>query len=115
MTEKIKSDREKGINPKEKDIKKAIKYGTEVRKADYIAKDPQKYYDRRHGIEAGVKSTSAAAAVTLGLPIGVAAGIAAGSIATLITKKKYDKYYNKVFEQARNETIADLKKHKIIR
>ena len=115
VTEKIKNDREKGINPKEKDIKKAIKYGTEVRKADYIAKDPQEHYNRMHKIEAVTRGATTPAVLALGVPIGMATGMAVGSITALVTNKKYNKYYTDVFEKARNETIADLKKHKIIR
>lgn len=114
VTERIKNDRKNGLNVSEKDIKKAIRYGTEVRKVDYIAKDPQEFYTRMHRIESASKIGAGAGTVAFGVPGGLATGIAFGSVAALVTNNKYQKHYNDVFEKARNETIADLKKHKII-
>ena len=115
VTERIKNDRKNGLNVSEKDIKKAIRYGTEVRKADYIAKDPKEYYTRQHRIESAAKIGAGAGTLGFGVPIGVATGMAFGSITALVTNNRYQKHYNDVFEKARNETIADLKKHKIIK
>ena len=111
---KLEEQRSKGLTPSEKTVKKAIKYGTEVRKADYIAKDPQMHYDRMHKVEAVTRGVTTPAVLALGVPIGMATGMAAGSITTLVTNKKYNNYYKDVFEKARNETIADLKKRKLI-
>lgn len=95
---KLETQKSKGLNPSEKTIKKTIKYGTEVRKADYIAKDPQQYYDRMRKIETMTN----------------VAGIPGGALTSLVSGIKYNKYYANVFEKARNETIADLKKRKLI-
>ena len=114
ITERIKSDRKNGLNVSEKDIKKAIRYGTEVRKADYIAKDPQQYYNRMHTVKKATMIGAGIGAGGFGIPVGIASGTVSAAIATLATNKKYNDYYNNVFEKARNETIKDLKKHKII-
>lgn len=111
---KLEKQREQGINPSERTIKKAIKYGTEVRKADYIAKDPQKYYDRMHNIKKATNFGTIPGAVIAGIPGALASGILSGSIATIATNKKYKNHYKDVFEKARTETIADLKKRKLI-
>ena len=115
VTERIKNDRKNGLNVSEKDIKKAIKLGTEVRKADYIAKDPQEYYLRQRRIQSGATGGAVPGTLAFGVLGGAATGIAVGAITAAASYGRYRKYYNDVFEKARNETIADLKKHKIIR
>ena len=98
VSNKIAKQREAGLNPSEKNIKKAINYGTKVRAQDYIAKDPKTYYNNMIKVE---KSS---------FWLGAVGGMTMAAIAT----KKNNKYYAKAFEKARNETIADLKKRKLI-
>lgn len=105
ITNRLENDRKAGLNPSERDIKKAIRYGTEVRKADYIAKDPEQYYKTMHR----VSKQSMVAGI-----LGGVYGIPVAAAISAVNVHKMNKYYNDVFEKARYETIADLKKHKII-
>lgn len=98
VSDKIARQRKEGLNPSSKDIKKAIKYGTEVRKADYMAKDPKQYYKNMRSVERS--------AFWLGLM--------GGTVSAINANRKNNKYYAKAFEKARNETIEDLKKRKLI-
>ena len=103
ITEKIKSDKEAGKQIKDGKIKKAIKLGTDFRKIDYIAKDPSFYYNKRDEVAEFAKKAGRVG--LLGLPL--------VAIKDTSANKKIKKYYEKVFEQARNESIADLEKHGI--
>lgn len=114
LTTRMENDKKAGLNPSERDIRRAVKLGTEVRKADYIAKDPQMYYNRSNTIRNATAIGAGAGAFAFGFPVGVLTGLASSAVAHLSTNRTYNRYYNEVFEKARNETIADLKKHKII-
>lgn len=105
ITNRIEKDRKAGLNPSERDIKKAIRFGTEVRKADYIAKDPEQYYKTMHRV-----SKQSMVAGILGGVYGIPV---AGAMAA-VNVHKMNKHYNDAFEKARYETIADLKKRKLI-
>ena len=113
VTERIKTDREAGLNPREKDVQKAIKLGTEFRKRDYIAKNPGEYYKQSDSVRKFASTT--------GMIAGIAGGVYALPVAIAITSirshfadKRINEVYNAVFEKAKTETLADLKKHKII-
>ena len=103
LTEKIKSDKEAGKQIKDRKINKAIKLGTEFRKLDYIAGNPSFYYDKRDEVVNFAKKAGHIG--LLGLPL--------VAIKDSSANNKINKYYEKVFEQARNESIADLEKHGI--
>ena len=98
VTEEMLKRRERGNMLSEKQIKKATKFGTEVRVSDYIAKDPQYYYKQQR----------------LLLGAQQAAGLVGAAFASAIVNKNIKKHYADVYEKARNETIKDLKKHKLI-
>ncbi|MBR2248054.1 MAG: hypothetical protein IJ880_13710 [Bacilli bacterium] len=104
-TSQLMKDKKAGLNPSEKNIKKAIKLGTDVRTFDYIAKDPKTYYNNMRKTEKGA-TISAILGGVYGLPV---AGIIGG-----VNAYKTNKYYANVIDKARNETIEDLKKHKLI-
>lgn len=114
ITERIKNDRKLGINVSERDIKKAIRYGTEVRKADYIAKDPQEYYNAMRRNQKSAAIATGAGTIAFGVPAGILAGSVATAITAAYSNKKLNEKYGEVFEKARTETIADLKKRKLI-
>lgn len=103
LTEKIKSDKEAGKEINDRKINKAIKLGTEFRKLDYIAGNPSFYYDKRDEVTDYAKKAGRFG--LLGLPL--------VAIKDSSANKKINKYYEKVFEQAKNESIADLEKHGI--
>lgn len=105
-TEKILRQREKGQNPSERDIKKAIKAGTSVREWDEIAKDPQRYYKAQKNI----RRISFANQMVLGL-----AGMPLTMAYAAAEASSMKKYYSKAFDRAKQETIADLKKHGVIK
>lgn len=98
VTSRIEKDRSHGLNPSSRDVKKAINYGTQVRGIDYVAKDPKMHYKLMRGAELS----------------GFFGGIVGGTVVTAINAARYNKYYKKAFESAKNETIADLKKRKLI-
>lgn len=92
---------------------KAVKLGTEFRAADYIAKDPKMYYEIKKADERARNSQVLALGTTL---LGAAAiGIGAGKFSTINVKKAMKDAYAYAYEQAKNETIADLEKHGIKR
>lgn len=105
LTERIKSERKAGLNTSEKDIKKAITLGTNVRQWDNIAKDPQRFYKTMRTSEVG-GFTSGVLGGLSGIPVALAI--------SAISTHKMNKYYQDLYEQARKETIEDLKKHKLI-
>ena len=105
LTEKIKADKEAGKQVSNRKINKAIKLGTEFRKKDYIAKNPGFYYDKRDEVVEFSKKA--------GFTFGVL-GLGLVAIKDASVNRKIKKHYKDVFEQAKNETIEDLKKHKII-
>lgn len=105
ITNRIESNRKNGLNVSEQDIKKAIRYGTSARTADYIAKNPNEYYKSMHRTEKAAVVSGIIGGI-YGLPV---AGVIAG-----VNAYKSNKYYSDVMEKARDETLKDLKKHKII-
>ena len=105
VTTKIEKDRKAGLNVSERQIKKAIKLGTDVRTADYIAKDPKNYYSNMRSVERQATVNSFAFGA-LSVPISM---IEAGVYAAI---NKYQ--YKDSIEKAKKETIADLKKRKLI-
>lgn len=105
ITNRIETNRKNGLNVSERDIKKAIGYGAQVRKADYIAKDPNEYYKTMHRI-----SKQSMVSGIIGGVYGIPVAAAMASVNTY----KMNKYYSDAYEKARNETIADLKKRKLI-
>lgn len=113
VTEKIKTDREAGLHPKDRDIRKAIKLGTEFRKRDYIAKDPDFYYKQSDHVNKVAKTTGFVAGFALGVP-GIPVALGVTTLESIRADKKINKHYKDVFEKAKNETMEDLKKHKII-
>lgn len=114
VTERIKTDKQAGLNPREKDIQKAIRLGTEFRKRDYIAKNPNFYYDQADKVMKFAK-TSGFIAGFVGGVYGIPVAMGMTLIRSKVADKRINKAYEKAFEKARNETIADLKKHKILK
>ena len=96
---------------------KAVKLGTEFRVADYIAKDVESYVNDNftccakhfpgYGSQVLALGTTVLGALTIGL--------GAGKFSTINVKKAMKDAYAYAYEQARNETIADLEKHGIKR
>lgn len=105
LTTRLEQDKKAGLNQSERDIKKAIRYGTNARTADYIAKNPNEYYKSMHRTEKAAFVSGIVGGI-YGLPV---AGVIAG-----VNAYKSNKYYSDVIEKAREETLKDLKKHKII-
>lgn len=105
LTTKMERDKKLGLNPSEKDAKKAIKLGTQVRQFDQIAKNPNEYYKSMSRTEKAAFVSGILGGI-YGLPV-------AGAIAG-INAYKSNKYYSSTMEKMREETIKDLKKHKII-
>lgn len=105
LTTKMERDRKVGLNPSEKDVRKAIKLGTQVRQFDQIAKNPNEYYKSMSRTEKAAFVSGILGGI-YGLPV-------AGAIAG-VNAYKSNKYYSSTMEKMREETIKDLKKHKII-
>ena len=114
VTGKIERDKSEGKEISQRRINKAVKLGTEFRKRDYIAKDPSYYYSQMEGNRKATATATLAGTVLFGVPSGIASGLLTSAVNSQISRRNLDKYYEKVFEQARNETIKDLKKHKIM-
>lgn len=114
VTERIKTDKQAGLNPREKDVQKAIKLGTEFRKRDYIAKNPNFYYDQADKVMKFAKTSGFIAGFAGGV-YGIPVALSMTLIRSKVADKQIEKHYNEVFEKARNETISDLKKHKILK
>lgn len=111
-TEKILKDKEKGKEISKRRINKVVKLGTQYRQADYIAKDPKMYYEIK---KLDKKYRNRSALSMLAFPLAMSTvGMGVLEIPTGNTKKAIDKAYNYVYEEARNITIEDLKKHNII-
>lgn len=92
---------------------KAVKLGTEFRVADYIAKDPKMYYEIKKADEQARNSQVLALGTTVLGALTI--GLGAGKFSTINVKKAMKDAYVYAYEQARNETIADLEKHGIKR
>lgn len=114
VTERIKTDKEAGLNPREKDIQKAIKLGTEFRKRDYIAKDPGFYYEQSDKVRKFAQTSGFIAGFAGGI-YGIPLALGMTTIRAKVADKRINERYQKVFEKAKNETIEDLKKHKILK
>lgn len=112
-TEKILRDQEKGKTVSNRRINKAIKLGTEFRKADYIAKNPEMYYKIKK-VDEDTRNSSAASLLALPLALNTV-GFGVLDLSSVNIKDAMKEAYNYAYEQARNETIADLEKHGIIR
>ena len=114
VTERIKTDKEAGLHPREKDVQKAIKLGTEFRKRDYIAKDPNFYYEQSDKVRKFARTSGFIAGFAGGV-YGIPVAMGMSLIRAKVADKQMEKHYNDVFEKARNETLKDLKKHKILK
>lgn len=112
-TEKILRDQEKGKTVSNRRINKAIKLGTEFRKADYIAKNPEMYYKIKK-VDEDKRNASAASLLALPLALNTI-GFGVLDLSSVNVKDAMKEAYNYAYEQARNETIADLEKHGIKR
>lgn len=112
-TEKILRDQEKGKTVSNRRINKAIKLGTEFRKADYIAKNPEMYYKIKK-VDEDKRNASAASLLALPLALNTV-GFGVLDLSSVNVKDAMKEAYNYAYEQARNETIADLEKHGIKR
>lgn len=114
VTGKIERDKAEGKDVSQRRINKAIKLGTEFRKRDYIAKDPDYYYDQAHKVKKFARTTGFIAGGLGGVVYGVPLAMGMTAVRATVADKKINDHYQKVFEQARNETVKDLKKHKIL-
>lgn len=96
-TEKMLKDKAAGKKISNRRINKAIKLGSNFRKYDYIAKNPEPYYKHQkvQDVSPFVKGYT---------------GILIDTIKDN-TKGGYNKYINDIMEVTKNETIEDLKKH----
>lgn len=112
-TEKILRDQEKGKTVSNRRINKVIKLGTEFRKADYIAKNPEMYYKIKK-VDEDKRNASAASLLALPLALNTI-GFGVLDLSSVNVKDAMKEAYNYAYEQARNETIADLEKHGIKR
>lgn len=118
-TNKILEDRKMGVKISDRRIKKAVNLGTQFRNYDYMAKDP-KFLEITDNVQAVGLLTDipvAAALVALGLtsviPI-TTVGAVKGAIEGGVLSKKINDYYKDAFEESKNLSIEDLKKHGVI-
>lgn len=104
-TEKILEDKRYGKTISPKRLKEVEKLGTEVRKIDYIAKDPIKFTSTTASSHAITFAASLLGGLVLSLPVSIAVAI--------VNTKDINNYYKKEFEEAKDLTMKDLKKHGI--
>ena len=112
FTEKIYKRKNEGLPISQRDINKAINLGTNVRKADYIAKNPDAYYQIKDAYRA-TRNSNIRRGIAL-VAMAQAAGVGVMKFRKIDVNASMNNAYKDVFEKARNETIADLKKHKIM-
>lgn len=104
-TEKILEDKRYGKTISPKRLKEVEKLGTEVRKWDYIAKDPIKYTSSRKSTAYATLASSFLGGLVLAIPV--------ATVLSIIETKDINNYYKKEFEEAKDLTMKDLKKHGI--
>ena len=110
-TERLIEAKKSGKEISQRDIDRAINLGTNFRKADYIAKNPDAYYKIKDAYRAARNSNIRKAVIMAAMTYGVGFGFARFRHVDVDASMK--RAYNDVFEKARNETIADLEKHGI--
>jgi hypothetical protein len=105
-TEKILEDKKMNIKPSDRRIRKVERLGTEFRKWDYIIDKPESY-TRNLQFARDVSGLSAlVGGMVLATPVSI--------LSSVVAMKKINKDYADVFQEAKDLTIEDLKKHGII-